>query len=119
IANVDTVQRRLLEAGLLALALALVVGYGAASLFARRIRRLEAAAERIAAGSFDEPVVDTGSDELAELARAFDRMRLRLSHLERARREVVGDASHQLRPPPFSLHPFLELLLDEGIHQST
>src|SRR5262249_49951846 len=45
IANVDTVQRRLLEAGLLALALALVVGYGAASLFARRIRRLEAAAE--------------------------------------------------------------------------
>jgi signal transduction histidine kinase len=119
IANVDTVQRRLLEAGLLALVLALVVGYGAASLFARRIRRLEAAAERIAAGSFDEPVVDNGSDELAQLARAFDRMRLRLSQLERARREFVGNASHELRTPLFSLHGFIELLMDEDIDEAT
>ena len=95
--NVNTVKRRLLEAGLLALALALVVGYGAASVFARRIRRLERAAEEIAAGRFDEPIVDRQQDELGELARAFDRMRLRLSQLEWARREFVGNASHELR----------------------
>jgi signal transduction histidine kinase len=117
--NVDTVQRRLLEAGLLALVLALVVGYGAASLFARRIRRLEAAAERIAAGRFDDPVVDAGADELAQLARAFDRMRLRLSQLERARREFVGNASHELRTPLFSLRGFIELLVDEDIDEAT
>ena len=35
------------------------VGYCGASLFARRLRRLERAAERIAAGKFDEPVADT------------------------------------------------------------
>jgi signal transduction histidine kinase len=119
IANVDTVQRRLLEAGVLALVLALCVGYGLAYLFARRIRRLEEAAERIAAGRFDEPVVDTSADELGQLARAFDRMRLRLSRLERARREFIGNASHELRTPLFSLGGFIELLTDEELDEAT
>ena len=119
LANVRTVQRRLVEAGLLALLLALVVGYGLASVFARRIRRLETAAERIAAGTFDEPVVDRSADEVGELARAFDRMRLRLSQLERARREFIGNASHELRTPLFSLRGFIELLTDEELDEAT
>jgi signal transduction histidine kinase len=118
-ANVRTVQRRLVEAGLLAFLLALVVGYGAADVFARRIRRLETAAERIAAGTFDEPVVDRSADELGQLARAFDRMRLRLSQLERARREFIGNASHELRTPLFSLRGFIELLTDEELDEAT
>jgi signal transduction histidine kinase len=119
IANVHTVQRRLVEAGLLALLLALLVGYGAAHVFARRIRRLEVAAERIAAGTFDEPVLDRSADELGQLARAFDRMRLRLSQLERARREFIGNASHELRTPLFSLRGFIELLTDEELDEAT
>jgi signal transduction histidine kinase len=103
----------------LALALALCVGYGLAYLFARRIRRLEGAAERIAAGRFDQPVVDTSADELGQLARAFDRMRLRLSQLERARREFIGNASHELRTPLFSLSGFIELLTDEDLDEAT
>jgi signal transduction histidine kinase len=119
LANVATVQRRMLEAGVLALLLALCVGYGLAYLFARRIRRLEVAAERIAAGRFDQPVVDKSEDELGQLARAFDRMRLRLSQLERARREFIGNASHELRTPLFSLRGFLELMTDEELDEST
>jgi signal transduction histidine kinase len=119
LANVHTVQRRLLEAGLLALLVALAVGYGAAHLFARRIRRLEAAAERIASGRFEEPVIDHSADELGQLARAFDRMRLRLAQLERARREFIGNASHELRTPLFSLRGFIELLTDEDLDEAT
>ena len=96
------------------LALVLVVGYCAAWLFARRIRRLERAAERIASGRFDEPIVDRGQDEIGELARAFERMRLRLAQLDRARREFIANASHELRTPLFSLGGFLELLGRRG-----
>ncbi|HEX9142300.1 MAG TPA: HAMP domain-containing protein, partial [Gaiellaceae bacterium] len=104
--SINLVRRRLVVAGLIALAASLLVGYLLASLFARRIRRLERAADRIASGDFGEPVVDSGRDELAELAAAFERMRQRLAQLERARREFIANASHELRTPLFSLGGF-------------
>jgi signal transduction histidine kinase len=117
--DVDLVERRLLIAGALALAVALAIGYGAARVFARRIRRLERAADRIAGGSFDEPVADDSRDELGELSRAFDRMRIQLAGLDRARREFIANASHELRTPLFSLGGFLELLEDEDLDDAT
>lgn len=65
---VALVKRRLLLASALAILVALGLGAVAAGMHARRIRRIERAAVRIAEGSFDEPLVDRGDDELAELA---------------------------------------------------
>jgi signal transduction histidine kinase len=117
--DVGLVESRLLWSGLAALGVALIAGFGAASVFARRIRRLERAAERIAAGDFDQPVVDHGRDELGELAQAFDRMRLRLARVDDARREFIANASHELRTPIFSLGGFLELFRDEELDEAT
>jgi signal transduction histidine kinase len=118
-ANLELIQRRLLGAAAAALLVALVAGYAAASFHARRIRRLERAAERIATGHFDQPVVDEGDDELGELARGFDRMRVQLAQLDTARKEFIANASHELRTPLFSLGGFLELMTDEDLDEST
>jgi len=116
---VSVVRTRVLVAGALATLFAVFLGYAGARVFARRIRRLEEAAERIAAGRFDEPVVDHGEDEVGQLARAFERMRLRLAHLDRARGEFIANASHELRTPIFSLGGFLELLDDPDLDERT
>ena len=50
LANVELVQRRVLLAAVPALLVAALLGYGLASVFARRIRRLARAADRIAGG---------------------------------------------------------------------
>jgi two-component system OmpR family sensor kinase len=117
--SVHMVQHRVLLSAGAALAIALVLGYGGAWIFARRIRRLERAADRIAGGDFDEPVRDSGGDELGDLAVAFERMRVRLAQLDDARREFVANASHELRTPLFSLAGFLELLDDEDLDEAT
>ena len=117
--TVDYVRQSLLIAGLLAFGAALLVGFMGANVFARRIHRLERAADRIAAGRFDEPIVDHRRDELAQLAHAFDRMRERLAGLEHARREFIANASHELRTPIFSLGGHLELLDDEDLDEET
>jgi signal transduction histidine kinase len=116
---VDYVKQSILIAGLLAFGGALLVGFTGANVFAARIRRLERAADQIASGRFDEPIVDTRSDELGELARAFDRMRERLAGLDHARREFIANASHELRTPIFSLGGHLELLDDEQLDDET
>ena len=119
LANVALVRRTLLVSGLVALVVSWFAGYLAASRLTRRVRRLEAAAGKIAAGEFDEPVVDPGRDELGELARSFDAMRVRLADLDHARREFIANASHELRTPVFSLGGFLELLTDEDLDEPT
>jgi signal transduction histidine kinase len=116
---VDYVKQSILIAGLLAFGAALLVGLTGANVFAGRIRRLERAADRIASCQFDEPIVDPRSDELGELARAFERMRERLAGLDHARREFIANASHELRTPIFSLGGHLELLDDEQLDDET
>lgn len=119
LSNVELVRRSLLVAGALAIFGATVLGYFAAWGLTRRLRSLEAAAERIADGDFEQPVVDTGADEVAQLAAALDSMRERLAHLDHARREFIQNASHELRTPLFALGGFLELLDDEDLDEET
>jgi signal transduction histidine kinase len=117
LANVSLVRRTLAIAGLAALLVSLLVGTLAAWRFSARIRRLEEAAERIAGGDFEHPVVDPVEDEIGELAGAFDRMRLHLAQLDHARREFIANASHELRTPLFSLGGFLELMANEELDE--
>jgi signal transduction histidine kinase len=119
VGDVNLVRSRLVLAGVLALVASVLVGFGAASVFARRLRRLERSAERIAGGDFSEPVVDRGTDEVGELAAAFERMRARLAQLDDARRAFIANASHELRTPIFALGGFLELLRDEDLDDAT
>ena len=119
LATVRLVRERLLLATAFALILALVLGLTAAGMLSHRLLRLEAAAERIAGGDFDAPIVDHGNDEIGELARAFDQMRVQLAQLDNARKEFVANASHELRTPLFSIGGFLELLADEELDEQT
>ena len=117
--TVALVKRRLLYATLAALLIAVGLGFAVAAIHARRLGRLQRAADRIAEGAFDEPVVDDGADEVGQLAMSFDRMRIQLAQLDSARKEFVANASHELRTPLFSLAGFLELLADEDLDDAT
>ena len=115
LANVRIIRRTLLVAGAASLVVSWLAGYLLAWRFTRRIRRLEAAAERLADGDFETPVVDTGRDEVGQLADAFNGMRVRLAVLDRARGEFIANDSHELRTPLFSLGGFVELMDDESM----
>jgi signal transduction histidine kinase len=113
------VERRILIATGLALAVATVVGWGLALAVSRRLGKLESASSRIAAGRFDEPIGDDSPDELGRLSRSFDIMQERLAQVDRARKDFIANASHELRTPLFSLGGFLELLAEEDLDPAT
>jgi signal transduction histidine kinase len=116
--QVSAVERRLVFGGALAFGVALLAGALAAEPLARRLARLRAAADRIARGSFDEPIVDHKADEIGELARSLDEMRSRLDALERARSAFIANASHELRTPLTALGGYLELLTEGGLTEA-
>ena len=116
---VHLVRNRLLLASAVALLVALVGGWLVARVIARRVRRLETAALDLAAGRFVEPLPIESDDELGRLTRAFNEMQEQLNRVDRARREFIANASHELRTPIFSLGGFVELLQDEQLDQAT
>ncbi|HYB31771.1 MAG TPA: HAMP domain-containing sensor histidine kinase [Solirubrobacteraceae bacterium] len=117
--TVATVRHQILVAGGIALLVALVGSYLVAHALARRVKRLELAAEQAAAGDFEHVIPVDSGDELGQLAVAFNQMQRQLAQLESARKKFIATASHELRTPIFSLGGFVELLEDEDLDPDT
>jgi signal transduction histidine kinase len=116
---VGIIQRQVLVAGVLAVLVALAGGWLVARAVARRVRRLETAAKQVARGRAVTPLPIDSEDELGQLTRAFNDMQEQLARVDRARRDFIANASHELRTPVFSLGGFTELLQDEDIDPET
>jgi two-component system OmpR family sensor kinase len=115
--NVSVVRRRIIVAGGLALVFGVLAGFVVAGVLSRRVRRLEHAAEEIAAGNFSRSIPVDSDDELGDLTRAFNEMQRQLAEVDRARKSFIATASHELRTPIFSLGGFVELLQDDDVDE--
>lgn len=106
------VSRAVTLAGLAAGLFALLIG----TLFSRRItrplRRLQQAAQTVAAGDLAARVPVASRDELGEVADAFNRMAERLSEQQKLRQQMVADIAHELRTPVSIMQGTLEAMMD-------
>jgi signal transduction histidine kinase len=100
----------------------LLAGTGVAGRFIfgsvrRRLSDLEQAARRCGAGDFSARAPETGADELAAFACAFNRMAAdlgarddQLKAADRTRRILLADVSHELMTPLTALRAYREVL---------
>jgi signal transduction histidine kinase len=107
---------RYLSALLIASGAAALLAAVVAALLARRLtaplRRLGAAAGELAAGGRPEPVPPEGTEELDELAAAFNGMSDQLALARDAERAVLLSVSHDLRTPLTSIRGYAEGIED-------
>jgi len=106
------VVRILLLSGLVAVVLAVVVGWALGSWMTRPLRRLSAAARGMAEGSYEQPITGSYPGELQELADDLESMRSEVRHSEESLRGFVASAAHELRTPLTSIQGFSQALLD-------
>jgi signal transduction histidine kinase len=101
---------------LLAGAIAAIIALGLARILARGmtqpLRDMAAAANRMSRGDYDQRVPVRSRDEVGQLAKAFNSMAGELGSLERLRRDLVANVSHELKTPISALRGHLENLLD-------
>ena len=65
----------------------------------RALRRLSRATRDLSEGSFTEPLPADRKDEIGDLARAFNRMAVRLQEVDALKEEFFSHISHDLRNP--------------------
>src|SRR5262245_32928151 len=113
--QVFTIRERLWElvlAGVIGAAIALVIARWVARGMTQPLRDMAQAARRMETGDYSQRVSTESRDEVGQLAVAFNRMSSELESLERLRRDLVANVSHELKTPISALRAHLENLLD-------
>lgn len=107
-AFLTSVTRALILAGLAVALLATGLGVLLARSISRPLAEMGRAAAGIAQGDYAVRVPVRGRDEVTALAGAFNQMAEGMSSVERLRRELVANVSHDLRTPLTVIRGYLE-----------
>jgi signal transduction histidine kinase len=101
-------------ATLIALAVLMsLASYPVARRVTRKLQALTAGVERWGRGELTHRVAEEGADEVATLAATFNRAAERLDLLLDQQRQMLANASHELRSPLTRLRMGLELIAEE------
>ncbi len=104
--------------GLALLAVAIAVGaYPLVRRTTRRLERLQDRVEQLGKGELATRVEVEGNDEVADLARSFNRAAGRIEQLVNAQRGLLASASHELRSPLARIRVAIELLASDSNHE--
>ena len=79
------------------------------------LRQMSAAARSFGEGDFSIRVPVTSSDEIGELATAFNNMAASLASGENMRRNFIANVSHELKTPMTTIAGFIDGILDGTI----
>jgi len=108
----DRIESILITGAALAVGAALIMGILLSRSLTAPLQRLAGAARAVAAGDLAHRVEAEGSDEMIEVAQAFNDMTTALGESERQRRNMVADVAHELRSPLTVLQGNLRAMLD-------
>lgn len=99
------------------LVLAFIAIYFVSARLVRPLRQMGSAAKSFAKGDFSTRIPIRDSDEIGQLAVAFNNMATSLTSLEDMRRSFVANVSHELKTPMTSIAGFIDGILDGTIPQ--
>jgi len=115
---VSSVHRYLIQASLIALALAVLLSLLLTRKVLRPLSQMAGVTRQIAAGHYGARVPVGARDEVGDLAVAFNQMADSLERVEQLRKAMVTDMAHELRTPLTSIRGYLEALADEVVPPS-
>jgi len=109
----DELLLPILEGGLIALLLSLVLAFALSRWVADPLQQVVVAARNYPKGSEEmKPVSARGPREVQDLTRAFNSMVKRVNSTQRSQRDFVANVSHELKTPLTSVQGFAQAILD-------
>jgi len=111
----NAAQQLLLWLALLLVILAFVLAGVFTGLVTRPIRQLDGGIRQLGDGKYASPIRVTGPDDLENLGKQLEWLRLRLLQLEQQKVSFLRHVSHELKTPLASVHEGVGLLKDRVV----
>ena len=112
----DPIFRELLQPMVIAGLLALIISIGLAVVITRSVTRpmqhVAQAAQKIAAGDFNQTVPVEGSVEVKEVAENFNQMVQKVRDTQQSQRDLLANVTHELKTPLTSIQGFAQAIKD-------
>ncbi len=108
----DQLRGTLIVAALIAAGLGIAIGLLMSRTLAAPLSKLSGAARAFAAHQWDQRVIVNGTQEMADVATAFNDMADSLQQAEVLRRNLMADVAHELRTPLTVIQGNLRAILD-------
>lgn len=108
----DILRTQLIYVTVAALFLSLILAFFIARKFAEPVAAISRQAGRLARGDFDVSFDKGFCAEIDELAATLDHTALELSKVEKLRRELIANISHDLRTPLTMVKAYTEMIRD-------
>ncbi len=115
---VEAIRGSLIQASLIALALAALLGFFLTRAVLHPLSRIAEVTTKIAAGDYSARTGISSNDEFGQLGQTFDRMADSLEKIEQLRKTMIVDIAHELRTPLTTMRGYLEGLADGVIPPS-
>jgi two-component system OmpR family sensor kinase len=109
----NQINQTLVQAGLIAGILGILLGLLIARGLVAPLDQLAVATRRITQEDLNQRVPIKGTEEVVNLAQAFNEMAAHLQEAETLRRHMVADVAHELRTPVSVLQGNLQAILDD------
>jgi two-component system, OmpR family, sensor kinase len=101
----------IVQGGLVALLLSLILAFGLARWVADPLQQLIFAARNYPSEGL-KPILPHGPQEVQDLTRAFNSMVVRVESTQKSQRDFVANVSHELKTPLTSIQGFSQAILD-------
>ena len=105
---IGTARRAVINSSAWVMLAAVVAVYFITERIIHPLRNMTAAAKKFGKGDFSTRVTVYGSDEVSELALAFNNMADSLGNLEKMRNSFLSNVSHDLRTPMTTIAGFID-----------
>ncbi len=109
----DDLVRALARAGLVALAVSMILAGLLGRWLSEPLRGMVPAARGLASGRYDLPIPVEGPQEVQDLARALNEMASQVRSSQKMQRDFVANVSHELKTPLTAIQGFAQALLDD------
>ena len=110
-AEIISIRNNLLFISSIVLLIITLITIRIANSISEPIKRLIQVMQNAANGKLNEKVIIKGDNEISQLAKVYNIMNTKLSHIEKQRREFVANVSHELKTPLSSMKLLAESIL--------